>query len=178
MEISRRNWLLGSIALPPWSEIAAAQQQARQATTFEVLDRATAAELDAITAQILPSTDGPGAREAGVVFFIDRALATFDAAKKDEYRQGLEAIQHTRKKMFPDSYSIAALSSDQQIQLLRAVETLPFFETLRVHTLCGFLGDPSYGGNRDFIGWKHIGMEHRMIFTPPFGYYDAEETKR
>ncbi|PYT19675.1 MAG: hypothetical protein DMG57_44565 [Acidobacteria bacterium] len=32
----------------------------------------------AIANQIIPSNDGPGAREAGVIYFIDRALSTFD----------------------------------------------------------------------------------------------------
>ncbi len=37
----------------------------------------------------------------------------------------------------------------------------------------GFLGNPSYGGNRDHVGWKLIGFEDRMAFQPPFGYYDG-----
>jgi gluconate 2-dehydrogenase gamma chain len=41
----------------------------------------------------------------------------------------------------------------------------------------GFLGNPSYGGNRDRIGWKLIGFEDRMAYQPPFGYYDAQERK-
>ncbi len=43
--------------------------------------------------------------------------------------------------------------------------------------LLGFLGDPSYGGNRDHVGWRHIGFDDRMAFTPPFGFYDAETGK-
>ena len=33
-----------------------------------------------------------------------------------------------------------------------------FFEILVVNTVEGFLADPIYGGNRDFIGWKLIGF--------------------
>jgi gluconate 2-dehydrogenase gamma chain len=33
-----------------------------------------------------------------------------------------------------------------------------FFEMLVVNTIEGFLADPIYGGNRDFIGWKLIGF--------------------
>jgi hypothetical protein len=61
--------------------------------------------------------------------------------------------------------------------LIHAIETDPetagFFELLRTHTLYGFLGNPSYGGNRDRAGWKLIGFEDRMAYQPPFGYYDA-----
>ena len=49
-----------------------------------------------------------------------------------------------------------------------------FFELLRTHTLYGFVGNPSYGGNRDRVGWKLIGFEDRMAYQPPFGYYDGE----
>jgi gluconate 2-dehydrogenase gamma chain len=32
-----------------------------------------------------------------------------------------------------------------------------FFEAVRVHTIIGFLADPSYGGNREYTGWKVVG---------------------
>ena len=32
-----------------------------------------------------------------------------------------------------------------------------FFETLRIHVITGFLADPKYGGNRGWVGWKHLG---------------------
>lgn len=133
-----------------------------------------AAEIDAITSQIIPSTDGPGAHEAGVVYFIDRALSTFDADLHESYRTGMDKVQEKRREMFASSASIAALTNEQQIQLIHAIETTEFFELLRTHTLYGFLGNPSYGGNRDRIGWKLIGFEDRMAFQPPFGYYDAQ----
>ena len=49
-----------------------------------------------------------------------------------------------------------------------------FFETLRQHTIMGFLIDPDYGGNRDGAGWKVIGREREHMFQPPFGYYDKD----
>jgi gluconate 2-dehydrogenase gamma chain len=161
------------------ADIAAAQQHAHEAVqssappAFQTLDPATAAEIDAITAQIIPSSDGPGAHEAGIIYFIDRALSTFDADLREAYRTGVAEVQQKRREMFPGSSSIAALTSDQQIQLIHAIETTDFFELLRTHTMYGFLGNPSYGGNRDRIGWKLIGFEDRMAFQPPFGYYDG-----
>ena len=47
-------------------------------------------------------------------------------------------------------------------------------ERLRAHTVLGFVGPPSRGGNRDGKGWAHIQVEDRMSFEPPFGYYDAK----
>ncbi len=33
---------------------------------------------------------------------------------------------------------------------------------------------PTYGGNRDGLGWKLIGFEAQHVFQPPFGYYDRD----
>ena len=178
MDLSRRQWVLASLGFASASEIIAAQQHAHQAVTsnprpaFGYFDVATAAEIEAIASQILPSDETPGAREAGVIYFIDGALTTFDKDKQAAYRSGLAAIQIKRKELFPGSRSIASLTGDQQIALIHAIEKLEFFELLRMHTLIGFLGAPSYGGNRDQVGWKLIGFEDRMAFAPPFGYYD------
>ena len=158
----------------------AARARSRESATanFETLDPATAAEIEAIAAQIIPSTDGPGAREAGVIYFIDRALSTFAADDLDTYRSGMLELQQKRRKLFPDSTAIAVLSAEQQVALIRAIETSGFFELLRTHTVLGFLGNPSYGGNRGGVGWKQIGFEDKMAYQPPFGYYDAEEQRR
>jgi gluconate 2-dehydrogenase gamma chain len=179
MQTTRRLWLSQCVGIAALADIAAAQQHAHEAVksstppAFQALDPATAAEIDAIASQIVPSTDGPGAHEAGVIYFIDRALSTFDADQREAYRTGMAAVQKKRQELFPGSKSVAALTSDQQIQLIHAIETTDFFELLRTHTMYGFLGNPSYGGNRDHVGWKLIGFEDRMAFQPPFGYYDA-----
>ena len=41
----------------------------------------------------------------------------------------------------------------------------------------GFLGNPSYGGNREASAGSSIGFEDRMAYQPPFGYYDAQENR-
>jgi gluconate 2-dehydrogenase gamma chain len=183
MQSTRRLWLSQCVGVAALAEIAAAQQHAHEAAQsstpppFQTLDAVTAAELDAITSQIIPSTDGPGAHEAGIVYFIDRALATFDSDLRASYRTGMASVQQKRKELFSGSTSVAALKSEQQIQLIHAIEKTDFFELLRTHTLYGFLGNPSYGGNRDKVGWKLIGFEDRGAFQPPFGYYDANGDK-
>ena len=77
----------------------------------------------------------------------------------------------------------AKLGTAQQDALLRALErgtaagwpepagpSPVFFETVRVHTIVGFLADPKYGGNRDFAGWRvtrYPGPRHRRGgYTP------------
>ena len=92
---------------------------------------------------------------------------------------GMSSVQQKRKEMFLGSSTIATLGSEQQIQLIHAIEATDFFELLRMHTMYGFLGNPSYGGNRNRVGWKLIGFEDRAASTvPPFGYYDAHADQR
>lgn len=152
-----------------FAAIAAAHGHAREAVerqtplAFEFFTAPQAADIAAVTAQILPSDDGPGAAEAGVIYFIDRALTTFDADKQDIYRKGLVGIR-----------GVAARSREEQLQVIRSIENSEFFEVVRTHTVLGFLGNPAYGGNRGQVGWKYIHFEDRMAWAPPFGYYDAE----
>jgi gluconate 2-dehydrogenase gamma chain len=175
---TRRHWFLTCLAMTAWPEVLSALQHAHTAARsaaphFETLDRDAAADIEAIAAQIIPSTSGPGAREAGVIYFIDRALSTFAAHERETYRAGMELLQAKRKELFPKSTAIASLTARQQIALIRTIEATDFFELLRTHTVLGFLGNPSYGGNRGKIGWKQIGFEASMAYQPPFGYYDA-----
>ncbi|MGH9660048.1 MAG: gluconate 2-dehydrogenase subunit 3 family protein, partial [Bryobacteraceae bacterium] len=172
MQAPSRRRLLQIMLAAQGAQLASAQRQ-----PFRSLSSSDAAEIEALTAQIIPSTDSPGAREAHVVYFIDQALATFDRHKRDVYANGLPAVQEKRRELFPGSQSIAALNPDQQISLLGAIEKTPFFETLRTHTVMGFLANPEYGGNRNQTGWKHIGFQSSHHFAPPFGYYDQEENQ-
>lgn len=183
-EVSRREWMLASSAglLALWPQILAAQEHARHAAAtpgaaFTYFDHATAAEVEAIAAQIIPTDDTPGAREAGVIYFIDHALSTFDKESQEEYKRGLAELQAKRASMFPGSTSIAALKPDQQLALVQAIDETPFFEIVRTHAIIGFFNSPDQGGNRDYVGWKLLGMDPNMVYQPPFGYYDAEVKK-
>jgi gluconate 2-dehydrogenase gamma chain len=180
-EVSRREWMLASSVglLALWPEILAAQEHAHHAaatpgTAFSYFDHATAAEIEAIAAQIIPTDETPGAREAGVIYFIDHALSTFDKESQEHYKTGLPEVQAKRATMFPGSTSIAALKPEQQLALVKSIDGTPFFETVRTHTIIGFLNSPDEGGNRDYVGWKLLGMDPKMVYQPPFGYYDAE----
>lgn len=183
-DVSRREWMLASSfgLLALWPEILAAQEHARHAaatlgTAFTYFDPATAAEIEAIAGQIIPTDETPGAREAGVIYFIDHALSTFDKESQEHYKTGLAELQSQRAAMFPGSKSIAALQPEQQLALVKSIDGTPFFETVRTHTIIGFLNSPDQGGNRDYIGWKLLGMDHQMVYQPPFGYYDAQARK-
>ncbi|HEX9853379.1 MAG TPA: gluconate 2-dehydrogenase subunit 3 family protein, partial [Woeseiaceae bacterium] len=58
-------------------------------SAFETLAAAEAREFEAIAARILPTTDTPGAREAGVIWFMDKAFGSFGAEFYAGAQQGL-----------------------------------------------------------------------------------------
>jgi gluconate 2-dehydrogenase gamma chain len=185
--LSRRSLLqavaaaMATAALPfGWEETVQAAHQTHMAgqaagvPKISFLTAAEAADIEAVAAQIIPSDDSPGAREAGVVYFIDRALATFLSQLAGDYRAQLSAFQTAFREHHPSAASFASLPSEQQVEYLTQVDQTPFFNTTRLLTLLGMFSLPAYGGNRDGIGWKLLGFEDAHVFRPPFGYYDRD----
>jgi len=128
--------------------------------------------VDAIAERMIPSDElGPGAREAGVVFYIDRALAGPYAHLKDTYSAGLAAVDVYSETTYGSTF--LKLPAERQDAVLRALEdgkatgfvaptAQAFFGLLWTHVREGMFGDPSHGGNRNFIGWRllrHPGVQ-------------------
>ena len=180
-----------------WPAMASAATHAHAAVAspnppkFEFFKPEEAAEVEAIASRIIPSDDTPGAREAGVIYFIDRALVTFASESQSDYREGLQEVQAILGEKFPGVKKFSAATPEQQDAVLEALSTSksrmtssrrnrpntanqPFFETVRYHTIAGFLIDPESDrrGNKDGIGWKVIGRENSHIFQAPFGDLD------
>jgi hypothetical protein len=147
--------------------------QSGQPVKFAFLTPEQGAEVEAMTAQIIPTDSTPGAREARVVQFIDRALVTFEKGRQPAYTQGLKELQAKTKELFPGASMFSTLASDQQIQVLKAIEDTTFFNLVRTHTITGFFASPTHGGNYNKIGWKLVSYDDSLNFKPPFGYYDA-----
>jgi len=158
---------------------ATEQTAATPPGAFTVLTRPQADVLDALAGRILPSVDGrPGAREAGAIHFIDRALATFNAGQKTAYADGVADLNRRAAGKFAGRAGFTALTPAQQDDVIRDIDTSPFFQAARFDTIVGTLALPTYGGNRDYAGWHLIGLEHRPRFQAPFGFYDAEGGRR
>ncbi len=174
MSDSRRNFILKSVGATSaawlaanWPAQVAAAEKAQAMGNFTYFTRPQAAEIDAMAAQIYPTTDTPGAREAQVVYFIDLALVTFAQDKQDVYAQGLgDLAARTGGKGF------ASLSSGDQLALLTGLEKTPFFRTVRDHTIMGMFAAPQHGGNLHKLGWQQIGFDDSLNFRAPFGAYD------
>lgn len=127
----------------------------------------------AAAARIFPSDDtGPGAREAGVVIFIDRQLAgpygrdryrytqgPFDEHAAPEFGyQGKATPAQTYREGLKGLEGFDRLSAEAQDHRLGEVETSHFFALLRQNTIEGMFCDPMHGGNAGLIGWQLIGF--------------------
>jgi len=85
---------LASHALFPQLLEAWAQAPAGRAWQPRALDAAGGAQLAALVDAILPDTDTPGARAAGVHVFVDLAVAAcLAAAERDAFRSGLAEFE-------------------------------------------------------------------------------------
>jgi gluconate 2-dehydrogenase gamma chain len=139
-----------------------------------------AATFEAIAARIWPGEPGdPGAREAGAVYYVDRALAGAYRIHQETYRRGLASVDRAARALYGAPMTL--LSGDQQDALLAAMEgnTAPefpnaalFFELCLTHTMEGVFSDPVHGGNRNFAGWNVVGYPGVQ-----YGYTEAEHSR-
>ena len=120
----------------------------------------------AFTERLMPGAPGKaGAHDAGVLNYIDLALAGAYSDLQDFYRRGLAQLDAYCKKTYNQPF--VRLDAARQDDVIRAMEegkatefTWPtaqeFFNTLRTHTMEGMFADPIYGGNKDYSGWKLV----------------------
>ena len=97
--------------------------------------------------------------------------------QRDPFTKGLDELNAEVAKRWPGTARFAALTSAQQIEIMKAREKTPFFQQLRGAALMGVFGNPSYGGNRNKVGWQLLRFEDRFAWQPPFGDYDAAALK-
>src|SRR5712691_1155877 len=140
------------------------------------LNQEDSAAIDAFTERLMPGAGQPGARDAGVLNYIDLALAGAYADLQDFYRRGCAALEEHCRKTY--SKSFAQLTAAQQDAVITAMiegkapsftwpSSQAFFNTLRTHTMEGMFADPVYGGNKDFAGWRLVGFPGAQpVFTP------------
>lgn len=126
----------------------------------------------AYAARIFPGDESePGAREAGVVDYLDRSLAGFMRDQQPVYREALRELdlycesrhglpfaeldEGRQDEVIGESEAVASgRSSDGPVPSMLG----RLFALMREHTIQGMFCDPAYGGNRDAVGWKVIGF--------------------
>src|SRR5436309_6319196 len=117
-------------------EVRAAWQHAHLVATgslppaWDYLTAEQAADVEAFASQILPSEpDSPGAREAGAVYFVDRALATWAKPQRDPFTKGLDELKAEVAKRWPGPARLTALTSAQQTETMKALAKTTFFQS-------------------------------------------------
>lgn len=181
--ISRRRFLKSTgavtgasllrIGAPSLAAIAQAACTARdEAAAFATLTVEEAADYAAIAARIIPTTDTPGANEAGVIYFWDNVLG-------DYQKPLLSVVRSFRDDMnTAQGATFSSLAEADQDEALKQLEQDPRFDVCRLLTICGFFSMEKHGGNKGHLSWDLIEFKgHHGAWAPPFGYYDAEFAK-
>lgn len=102
-----------------WAQraLAAAPAPAALAWTPTALTQDQARLLDVLAELIIPATDTPGAREAGVPQFIDRAVGDYyEKSQVDQLLGGLARMDADARAAHGDSF--VALAPEKQVALL------------------------------------------------------------
>jgi gluconate 2-dehydrogenase gamma chain len=182
--LSRRKLIAWASALP-WVSSCRSQRKADESSEAgpEAGARPTSGGLfhsrewrtiDALASRILPSDDGPGAREAGVVGFIDRQLSSgplaplgsimIELAKRIELHA--EKIHGRSYADLPQADQDAILAKLSRAELSLSLPERQLYEALHTLTLEGFLSDPHHGGNLDQVGWKYVHFAEPTLREP------------
>jgi gluconate 2-dehydrogenase gamma chain len=150
---------------------AAAQDQVLH-VPLRFFDSTQALIVGAAVSRIFPSDEsGPGAKEAGVVMYIDRHLAGPYGSDRHRYTHGPFETgpvelgyqgKATPKEIYTEGLKSLSgfdrLEIAQQDQALEEIESSLFFSLLRQHTIEGMFCDPVHGGNTAMVGWQLIGF--------------------
>jgi gluconate 2-dehydrogenase gamma chain len=164
---------IGAPALMAITQSACTAKQ--EETAFIALSSDAAADFAALAARIIPTTDTPGATEAGVIHFIDQAFAGEMSSQLESSLADLEAFNEELAGAHPGADGLTSLSEDEQDTFLRTVENSSFFELVRELTIYGMFAMSKYGGNQGNVGWKLLNFEGAHGgWQYPFGHYDAE----
>jgi len=74
----------------------------------------------------------------------------------ETYREGLAEADRRAGGSFTSA------SIEQQLSVLTAMDkdkaTKPFIALVATHSMQGYFGSPRHGGNRDYCGWRMLGV--------------------
>lgn len=125
-ELNRRTFLKGAGGSMAALVVASAfsrdllAEEGDASDAFQFLNESEAKAVDAIAEQFWPTTeDSPGAHEAGVVYYIDRALAGAYQDYQRVYQIGLGWLDQATMEQFDSVF--VDLNADQQLAFLSEV---------------------------------------------------------
>jgi gluconate 2-dehydrogenase gamma chain len=175
-ELLKRAGVVGAAAAVPAAvapDAALAKAELAELRQMKALSPGDASTIAAFCERLIPSdATGPGAKEANVVRYIDRALAGDLRAFRPAYVAAVKAINAYSQSRFGAEFraittaqqdailtdmdlnrttQVAGASTPQFVPNAKAV-----FEMIRTHAVQGMFGDPAHGGNVNFVGWKLV----------------------
>ena len=172
IRLNRRAFLQAAITAAAASGMSVACSRNQTPWRFFTLDEART--LAAISDQIIPPDQDPGASWAGVVNYVDRQLCGPFQDLQKTYRLGLAGIDQTSRLVAGQGF--ADVESAQQTDVLQRLEdgkapgdywkqnsSAEFLQVLIDHTMQGYYGDPRHGGNREGASWKMLGIPYPPV---------------
>ncbi len=117
----------------------------------------------AVIDRIIPGDQDPGALDLETDRFVITQLQQTEPAAI-AVSTGLKDLDEVATAKFGTRF--AALTTEQQDDLLKSIEHEDWFVTLAELTAEGFYADPGNGGNREALSWRMIGYEHRLPDGP------------
>jgi gluconate 2-dehydrogenase gamma chain len=165
--IKRLGLLSGSLLVVPACTPAFGKQVYQSFTGEE------AACLIALCEQIIPADEYPGAKDAGVIHFIDRQSKLRFPEERTLFKDGVASLQNWCKATHNSPFE--NLDSGTQTAILQSMEKdeiksdlwevspKSFFEKLLTRTMQGFYGSPRHGGNKDYISFKMMKLDYPAL---------------
>jgi len=130
--------------------------------------------LGCICEQFIPADDFPGAREAGVVNFIDKLLYQRFPELTEPYKNGLQSLEMFCEAIYRKTF--AQLGWDTQHLVLTQMEQgelspsfwekvsqKEFFNMALRNTMQGFYGSPRHGGNKNYASFRMMRLDFPLL---------------
>ncbi len=125
-EATRREVLRAAGAAASWLAagapgfaLGAASADAATPAALEFFTAAQFASVAAICQRLIPATETPGAVEAGVPQYLDRALAAEEPKAQQKFVRGLRWLERRARQRFRGD--LRAATPEQQVALLREI---------------------------------------------------------
>jgi gluconate 2-dehydrogenase gamma chain len=159
--VNRRKFL--TVAVPLY---AAGPLYVYAAGPLQTFSREEASIVEALCDQVVPADDTPGAKQAGVLYYIDRQLAGPLHRFQTAYHSGLSQLRDAclgrTGRDFTDLPFPEQTKFLQEVEAGRVEKLDSFWRLVIDHTMQGFYGSPAHGGNRDEVSWEMLGIRDVM----------------
>lgn len=145
-----------------------------QKSPLRVFTEGEADCLGCLCEQLIPADDFPGAREAGVVNFIDKQLFQRFPELVEAYKNGLRSLE----KSCEETHGHPFAQLDRETRHLVTVqmekgevpssswegkEQKEFFNMVLRNTMQGFYGAPRHGGNKDYASYRMMRLDFPLL---------------